>query len=96
LIYMLQTTSIPARYVCGYICPNQDGLRGEGASHAWVEAYLPTYGWLGVDPTNNCVVGDKHVKIAIGRHFDDVAPVKGVYSGGAFQTMKATVTVSHK
>lgn len=95
LIYMLQLTTIPARYVCGYICPNQDGLRGEGATHAWVEAFLPNYGWLGIDPTNNCVVNEKYVKLAVGRNYDDVAPVKGEYSGFANQTMTASVTIAY-
>jgi len=96
LIYMLQLTNIPARYVCGYICPNKDGLRGDGASHAWVEAYLPNYGWLGIDPTNNCLAQEKHVKLAVGRNYDDVAPVKGEYTGTASQTMEATVAVSYQ
>ncbi len=96
LIYMLQLTNIPARYVCGYICPNKDGLRGDGASHAWVEAYLPNYGWLGVDPTNNCLAQEKHIKLAVGRNYDDVAPVKGEYTGTASQTMTASVAVSYK
>lgn len=95
LIYMLQLVNIPARYVCGYICPNNDGLRGEGATHAWVEAYLPNYGWFGIDPTNNCVAQDKHVKMAVGRNYDDVAPVKGEYNGTALQTMTVSVTVGY-
>lgn len=96
LIYMLQLTNIPARYVCGYICPNHDGLRGEGATHAWVEAYLPNYGWFGIDPTNNCIAQEKHVKLAVGRNYDDVAPVKGEYTGSAFQSMNAKVSVSYE
>jgi transglutaminase-like putative cysteine protease len=55
---MLRLVGIPARYVSGYICPNRDGMRGEGATHAWAEAYLPGYGWLGIDPTNNCVANE--------------------------------------
>jgi transglutaminase-like putative cysteine protease len=55
LLVMLRMIGIPARYVSGYICPNKNGMRGEGATHAWVEAYIPYYGWLGLDPTNNCI-----------------------------------------
>jgi transglutaminase-like putative cysteine protease len=95
LIYMLQLTNIPARYVCGYICPNKDGLRGDGATHAWVEAYLPNYGWFGIDPTNNCIAQEKHIKMAVGRNYDDVSPVKGEYNGTANQTMKVTVNISY-
>ena len=57
---------IPSRYVSGYICPKDKEMRGEGATHAWVEAYIPNYGWLGLDPTNNCVVNDGHVRLATG------------------------------
>jgi transglutaminase-like putative cysteine protease len=41
LIKMLRVVNIPARYVSGYICPNNNGFRGDGASHAWLEAYFP-------------------------------------------------------
>ena len=42
--------NIPSRYVSGYICPHRSGLRGEGATHAWVEAWIPGSGWTGIDP----------------------------------------------
>jgi transglutaminase-like putative cysteine protease len=95
LIYMLRSVNIPTRYVSGFICPNQDGLRGDGATHAWVEAYLPNFGWLGVDPTNNCVTGEKYVKVAVGRNYLDVAPLTGQFSGSANQTLEVNVTVSY-
>jgi len=95
LIYMLRLVNLPARYVSGYICPNNDGLRGDGASHAWVEVYLPSYGWLGLDPTNNCCVADKHVKLAVGRDYEDVAPLKGEFKGQANQWLNVLVTVSY-
>ena len=66
LLVMLHMINIPARYVSGYVCPNKNGMRGEGATHAWVEAYIPFYGWLGLDPTNNCMVNDLHVRLATG------------------------------
>ncbi|MEI9933500.1 MAG: transglutaminase family protein [Ferruginibacter sp.] len=69
LLAMLRLLGIPARYVSGYVCPHDHNLRGEGATHAWVEAYMPYYGWLGLDPTNNCFVNDLHVRLAIGRSF---------------------------
>src|SRR5690606_23539450 len=55
LLLLLRKVGMPARYVSGYICPKNHELRGEGATHAWVEAYLPDYGWIGLDPTNNCI-----------------------------------------
>ena len=77
LLVMLRLLNIPARYVSGYVCPHDHNLRGEGATHAWVEAYIPFYGWLGLDPTNNCIVNDFHVRLAIGRSFSDCSPVRG-------------------
>ncbi len=96
LLVMLRLLNIPARYVSGYVCPHDNKLRGEGATHAWVEAYIPFYGWLGLDPTNNCVVNDLHVRLAIGRNFSDCSPVKGTYKGTAKQALEVGVSVSHE
>jgi len=96
LLAMLRLMNIPARYVSGYICPNKPGMRGEGATHAWVEAYVPSYGWLGLDPTNNCIVNDTHVRLAVGRSFSDCSPVKGTYRGTSDHTLDVTVTVSYE
>ena len=94
LLVMLRLLNIPARYVSGYVCPHNNNQRGEGATHAWVEAYIPFYGWLGLDPTNNCIVNDSHVRLAIGRKFSDCSPVKGTYKGTAKQTLEVGVSVS--
>lgn len=96
LLAMLRLLGIPARYVSGYVCPHDHNLRGEGATHAWVEAYIPFYGWLGFDPTNNCVVNDLHVRLAVGRSFNDVSPVRGTYKGTAKQTLEVGVSVSYE
>lgn len=96
LTVMIRLSGIPARYVSGYICPNKNGMRGEGATHAWVEAYLPFYGWLGIDPTNNCVVNDAHVRLAVGRNFSDCSPVKGTYRGTSSHTLEVAVSVSYE
>jgi len=96
LLVMLRLLGIPARYVSGYVCPHDNSLRGVGATHAWVDAYIPFYGWLGMDPTNNCVVNDLHVRLAIGRSFNDCSPVKGTYKGTAKQTLEVGVSVSHE
>lgn len=95
LLVMLRIFEIPARYVSGYICPKESGVRGEGATHAWVEAYIPFYGWLGLDPTNNTIVTDGHVKIAIGRNFADCTPVKGTYKGSGEHTLEVTVHIEN-
>ncbi len=96
LLEMLRSTSIPSRYVSGYICPNNDGVRGAGATHAWVEVYLPTTGWVGIDPTNNTWVSDQHVVLAVGRHFNDCSPVKGTFKGPANQSLSVYVSVGYE
>jgi transglutaminase-like putative cysteine protease len=96
LLALLRSTGIPSRYVSGYICPNRSGMRGEGATHAWVEAYMPFYGWLGIDPTNNCIVNEQHVKLAVGKDFSDCSPVKGTYRGTSNHTLEVGVTVTYE
>ena len=96
LLQLLRTAGIPARYVSGYICPNESGLRGEGATHAWVEIYTPTQGWLGLDPTNNIWTMDNHVKLSVGRNFSDCTPVKGTFKGFARQTLSVCVSIGYE
>jgi transglutaminase-like putative cysteine protease len=93
LTLMLRLVNIPARYVSGYICTNKNGMRGEGATHAWAEAYIPDYGWLGIDPTNNCIANETHVRLAVGRNFTDCSPVKGVYKGSSEHSLSVNVSV---
>lgn len=95
LLVMLRTEGIPARYVSGYICPKNHELRGEGATHAWVEAFIPSYGWIGLDPTNNCIVSDRHVRLAVGRSFTDCTPVKGTYKGSSEHILEVSVTIEN-
>ncbi len=96
LLQLLRTAGIPSRYVSGYICPNESGLRGEGATHAWVEIYTPTQGWLGLDPTNNIWTMDNHVKLSVGRNFYDCTPVKGTFKGFARQTLSVCVSIGYE
>jgi transglutaminase-like putative cysteine protease len=96
MLQMLRTLGIPARYVSGYICPNRSGLRGEGATHAWVEFYQPDTGWLGIDPTNNVWVNGHHVRLASGMHFADCTPVKGTFRGVARQALSVYVSVGYE
>jgi transglutaminase-like putative cysteine protease len=93
LTVMLRLVGIPARYVSGYICAHRQAMRGEGATHAWAEAYIPDYGWLGIDPTNNCVANETHVRLAVGRNFSDCSPVRGVYKGSSNHLLEVAVTV---
>lgn len=96
LLQLLRTAGIPSRYVSGYVCPNKSGLRGEGATHAWVEIYTPKQGWLGIDPTNNIWTMDNHIKLAVGHNFRDCTPVKGTFKGIAKQTLSVRVSVGYE
>ena len=98
LLGMCRALGIPARYASGYIAergqsPGDNApSRGVGASHAWVEAYTPTHGWRGFDPTNNLVANEYYVKIAIGRDYSDVPPTRGTYHGGPTESLSVAVT----
>jgi len=96
MLEVLRNLQIPGRYVSGYICPNKNGMRGEGATHAWVEAWIPGFGWAGIDPTNNIWVSNRHVKLAVGRNFNDCSPVKGTFKGPAKQSLSVYVSVAYE
>ena len=94
LIALCRLNGIPARYASGYIFSGQpDSVLGAEASHAWCEAYVPEYGWLGYDPTNGKLINEYFVKIAIGRDYRDVSPVRGVYKGLTQSTMSVNVAM---
>ena len=89
---VLRLHGLPARYVSGYLLthPPEGGapMQGADASHAWVQVWCPgtpgvdADGWLDLDPTNNVVPGSGHVRVAVGRDFGDVTPLRGVIRGG--------------
>jgi len=90
---------MPARYVSGYLVPRRsenpesalEEVIGGQASHAWVEVYIPGCGWMALDPTLGMAVGARHVRIAYGRDYGDVAPVRGLYNGHAGQRLSVDV-----
>lgn len=94
MIAVLRDAGIPARYVSGYIFRGESQILGAEASHAWCEAYLPPYGWVGFDPTNDLIVNDYFVKVAIGRDYRDVSPVRGVYRGSVRSEMHVNVAMN--
>ncbi|RYZ16020.1 MAG: transglutaminase family protein [Sphingobacteriales bacterium] len=96
MLEMLRSLGIPSRYVSGYICPNKNGMRGEGATHAWIEAWIPGNGWTGYDPTNHVWVTNHHVKLAVGRNFNDCTPIKGTFKGPARQSLSVLVSVGYE
>jgi transglutaminase-like putative cysteine protease len=96
LLALLRQVKIPGRYVSGYLFPrpkNQD-RSPETATHAWVEALLPGLGWVGFDPTNNVLAGERHVRTAIGRDYADVPPTKGIFKGDAESELTVSVRVA--
>jgi transglutaminase-like putative cysteine protease len=94
LIALCRHAGIPARYVSGYIHSAGGGeTLGAEASHAWAEAYLGPRGWVGIDPTNDTWIGDHFVRIATGRDYRDVSPVRGVYVGASSSSMSVDVFV---
>jgi transglutaminase-like putative cysteine protease len=84
---------IPCRYVSGYLHPRTEDSSATGATHAWLEAWLPGLGWVGFDPTNNLLAGERHVQVAIGRDYSDVPPARGVFKGNVGSELTVTVKV---
>ncbi|HUA61615.1 MAG TPA: transglutaminase family protein [Verrucomicrobiae bacterium] len=94
-IALVRRMGIPCRYVSGYLFHRKNTARSpEGATHAWIEAYLPVLGWTGFDPTNNIAAGDTHVRTAVGRDYADVPPTRGVFKGDASSELTVAVRVS--
>ncbi len=84
MIALVRLLKIPCRYVSGYVAPGEmarDRRTAGLASHAWVEAWLPGWGWVGFDPTNDRLVSERHIRTAVGRDYADVPPTKGLYKG---------------
>lgn len=103
MIALLRSAKIPARYVTGYIetdfqqaaatsaGPADARLVGSSESHAWVEVFMPGGFWWPLDPTNHCVAGERHVKIAAGRDYHDCTPTRGVFKGTTTKSLSVSV-----
>lgn len=105
MIACLRGLGLPARYVSGYLltspAPGQPRLVGSDASHAWASVYLPRLDgadrpgqWHDLDPTNNRAPGEDYVRLATGRDYSDLSPMRGVIHGGANHTLHVAVTVT--
>lgn len=100
MIGCLRALGLAARYVSGYLLteppPGEDKLLGADASHAWVGVALPRgdgrCDWLELDPTNACVAGSGHVRLAVGRDYGDVTPLGGVIRGGGAHVLSVHVS----
>jgi transglutaminase-like putative cysteine protease len=85
---------IPTRYVSGYLYHKGSRDRSAAdATHAWIESYLPSLGWVGFDPTNNIMAGERHIRAAVGRDYADVPPTRGTYKGGADSELSIAVSL---
>jgi transglutaminase-like putative cysteine protease len=93
---LVRELSIPCRYVSGYLYHETDchDRSLENATHAWVEAYMPDLGWIGFDPTNDLIAGERHIRTAVGRDYGDVPPTRGIYKGIAQSELSVGVQVS--
>ncbi len=96
----LRMHGIPVRYVSGYLLTqagDEAMMVGADASHAWVQVYcpgtpgVPSDGWLDLDPTNDVIPATGHVRVAVGRDFSDVTPLRGVIRGGGRHTLSVGV-----
>jgi transglutaminase-like putative cysteine protease len=94
MLACVRRLGIPARYVSGYLFHGSGDTSADGATHAWMEAFLPGLGWVGFDPTNNVVAGTRHIRVAIGRDYADVPPTKGVFRGRSANELAVAVQVS--
>jgi transglutaminase-like putative cysteine protease len=97
MLALARQLGVPCRYVSGYLFQHADAGQAmrstDGATHAWVEAWLPPRGWVGFDPTNNVIAGDQHIRVAIGRDYADVPPTRGVFKGASAVRSELAVAV---
>lgn len=96
MIGVARSLGIPARYVSGYLHHRaaDEERSTPDASHAWLEAYLPSLGWIGFDPTNNVLAGGRHIRVAVGRDYSDVPPTRGVFKGKAESELEVEVHIT--
>ena len=97
-IVLARLLAIPARYVCGYLYlgPAAENRAQAGASHAWVQLFLPELGWTGFDPTNGVLTRTDYVRVAVGRNAADTTPTSGtLFLGGGGEHLEVEVHVEN-
>jgi transglutaminase-like putative cysteine protease len=92
MIAVCREARIPARYVSGYVYAGGDFI-GAGATHAWVDCFVPGSGWVGFDPTNGVMQTENHIVIGAGRDYADVPPLRGSRRGGGREQLEVMVSV---
>jgi transglutaminase-like putative cysteine protease len=98
MIAGLRGLGLPAAYVSGYLRtippPGKPRLQGADATHAWASAWCGAeLGWIGFDPTNDLLIENDHIILAVGRDFSDVSPVDGIIVGSRKQKLGVAVDV---
>ena len=90
------SSEIPCRYVSGYLFQLGDKAERslDGATHAWLEAWLLDLGWVGFDPTHNILTDEHYIRVAVGRDYADVPPTRGVFKGQSAVRSELAVGVS--
>jgi len=99
MIGALRMQGLAARYVSGYLLTEppegEAKLQGADASHAWVSVWCPLEDgdafWLDLDPTNDLLPSTSHVRVAHGRDYGDVTPLRGVIRGGGEHVLQVNV-----
>jgi transglutaminase-like putative cysteine protease len=93
----VRAMGLAARYVSGYLLthppPGRERLVGADASHAWFSVWIPPYGWIDFDPTNDMLPSSEHITVAWGRDYTDVAPIHGIVNGGSEHEVDVAVDV---
>jgi len=96
-IACVRSIGLPARYVSGYIetisPAGQEKLVGTDASHAWFSVFIPSFGWLDLDPTNNLLPSTQHITIGWGRDYSDIAPLRGIIVSSGLHELSVAVDV---
>lgn len=97
-ISALRGIGLPVAYVSGYLLtvppPGAKKFIGADASHAWFAVWTRELGWVHLDPTNDTVVGNGHIVLAMGRDYADTPPLKGICFGGGKHKLSVAVTVN--
>jgi transglutaminase-like putative cysteine protease len=99
MIEALRRLGFACRFVSGYLYDaaldgGEIGMTGSGATHAWLQVYLPGAGWRAYDPTNRITTGFDLVRVAIARHPGQVIPLSGSWFGDAQDYLGLDVKVS--
>ncbi|MBW0016027.1 MAG: transglutaminase family protein [Mycobacterium sp.] len=94
-LILLRNMGIPGRYVSGYLHPKREAAVGktvDGRSHAWIQAW--TGSWWNYDPTNDTEITEQYVSVGVGRDYNDVSPLKGIYSGQGSTDLDVVVEIT--